>query len=140
MLEWADMKVQGTIDEAGVETDFTAFVSATVPVDVVVNEGVVELVVDNTGDSSVLWEVTGGEASNLVPASLGAGLEALTTGLSLEYADAVLAALPGVAFDLAAMFDIDRGAAVVMMPEAVNVTEGAIQMAGQPLPGGEPSN
>ena len=70
-----------------------------------------------------LWEVTGGEASNLVPASLGAGLEALTTGFSLEYADAVLAALPGVAFDLAAMFDIDRGA-TVMMPEAVNVTEG----------------
>jgi len=140
-LEWADMQVRGSLDEAGVETDFTAFVSASVPVVVVVTEGVVELKVDETRSSSILWEVTAGGAINMMPATLSEGLDVLTTGFALEYTDAVLASLPGVAFDLAAMFDIDRGAAVVMMPETVETAEGEIKMAGQPLPGGgEPSN
>ena len=140
-LEWADMQVEGTIDEAGMETDFRAFISSSVPVMVVLNEGVVELKIDDSRTSRTVWEVTGGEAINVMPETLSAGLEALTASFSLEYADAVLVSLPGVAFDLAAMFDIDRGAAVVMMPETVDAAEGQIKMAGQPLPDGvEPSN
>ena len=140
-LEWADMQVEGTIDEDGSETDFRAFVSSSVPVTVVVNDGVVELIIDDARTPTTIWEVTGGEAINVMPANLSMGLEVLTADFSLEYADAVLASLPGVAFDLAAMFDIDRGAAVVMKPETVDAAEGQIKMAGQPSPDGvEPSN
>ncbi|MBT6489286.1 MAG: DUF4215 domain-containing protein, partial [Deltaproteobacteria bacterium] len=140
-LEWADMQVAGTMDENGVETDFTGFVSASIPVMVEVNLGVPELKVDPARAKSMIWEVTGGEASTEAPQVLPEGMEALCTNFALEYADAVITALPGVAFDLAAMFDIERGAAVVMEPALVETVQGVIKMAGQPMPDGvEPSN
>jgi len=140
-LEWADMQVTGSMEEDGVETDFTGFVSASIPVVLEVNEGTTELKVDTTRVKSVIWEVTGGGASTETPQVLPEGMEVLTTHFALEYADAVLASLPGVAFDLAAMFNIDRGVAVVMVPEMAETAQGVIKMAGQPMPdGGEPSN
>ena len=135
------MQVAGTIDENGVETDFTGFVSASIPVMIEVNLGVPELKVDPARAKSMIWEVTGGEASTETPQVLPEGMEALCTNFALEYADAVITALPGVAFDLAAMFDIDRAAAVVMEPALVETVQGVIKMAGQPMPDGvEPSN
>ena len=140
-LEWADMQVAGTMEEDGVETDFTGFVTASVPVVIEVSSGVPELKVDLARVKTVLWEVTGGAASTETPAVLPEGMEALSTSFALEYADAVLAALPGVAFDLAAMFDIDRGAALVMEPATVETAEGLIRMSGQPMADGtQPSN
>ena len=140
-LEWADLQISGQVASQGEESEFTGFVSTSIPVEMQVAQGELLMVVDESRALKQIWEVTGEQASVNTPESVSFVMTKVAENLGVQYGGAVIAALPGVAFDLGAMFQIEHGVAVVMEPTLVRSEDGRIHLAGQPLAdGGTPTN